>query len=87
MSISHKEIIREQEILTEMKYILSEYCSIPHIENNKNNSVLKKTTELLKEIKLRISHFCEHDIVEDYIDTCVDKSVRILYCVKCETTF
>ena len=87
MSISEEEFIIEQELLSQMKHILSEYCALMDNGAATNNSVLKKTTELLKEIKLRISHFCEHEIVEDDIDTGVDKCVRVLYCVKCETTF
>jgi len=87
MSISEEEFIIEQELLSQMKHILSEYCALMDNGTTTNNSVLKKTTELLKEIKLRISHFCEHEIVEDDVDTGVDKCVRVLYCVKCESTF
>lgn len=68
--------------LHEMKQMCQNYIQDSEIENN----VLIKTRTLLEEIKLRLSHFCQHDVKCDIIE--IGETVKtVYYCVKCETNF
>ncbi len=74
----------EDEIkrLHEMKQMCQNYIQDSETENN----VLVQTRTLLKEIKLRLSHFCQHQITCDIIE--VGETFKtVYYCVKCETNF
>ena len=74
----------EDEIkrLHEMKQMCQNYIQDSETENN----VLVQTRTLLKEIKLRLSNFCQHQITCDIIE--VGETVKtVYYCVKCETNF
>lgn len=82
----------ELNLLIIMKKQIDEYLYIqdPNRENPiryPENPIIVPAKKLLEEIKLRLSHFCSHHIVEDVIDVDVDKSKVIHYCTKCETTF
>jgi hypothetical protein len=77
----------EIEILTKLAKISKEYINLKMDENNKNNDIFAKVKQLLPIVKERIAHFCQHQIVEDLIDYDIDKTKKVYYCVKCETTF
>ena len=85
MSIPEETMEKEIKLLNKLKQIAEEYICLK--EDYQNNPVLNKSNELLKEIKIRLSHFCQHDIVEDVIETKIDTCETLYYCWKCETTF
>jgi hypothetical protein len=74
----------ELELLIIIKKQIEEYLYTQ--DPNRENPIIDPAKKLLGEIKLRLSHFCSHTIVEDMIDVDVDKSKVIHYCSKCETT-
>ena len=41
----------------------------------------------LLDINFKINNLCIHQIEEDYIDITPDKSMKIVYCKKCEKSF
>lgn len=51
------------------------------------NPVIQHCVKLLAEVKTRLGHICNHEIIDDDIDIDYDKTKRIYYCSKCETTF
>jgi hypothetical protein len=57
------------------------------VPNYPENPVIKQSVKLLAEVKIRLGHICNHEIIEDDIDYDYDKTKRIYYCSKCETTF
>ena len=77
----------EIEILTKLAKITKEYINLKIDDDNKNNEIFAKVKQLLPIVKERIAHFCQHQIVEDLIDYDIDKTKKVYYCVKCETTF
>lgn len=57
-----------------------------------NNKIIKSFEEKKKQIKelktqtqFYISNLCNHEFTNDYIDINPDKSIKIIYCPKCET--
>jgi hypothetical protein len=80
--MSNFNVDDEIKRLHEMKQICQNYIQDSETENN----VLVQTRVLLKEIKLRLSHFCHHDVICDIIE--VGETVKtVYYCVKCEANF
>jgi hypothetical protein len=77
----------EIEILTKLAKISKEYINLKMDDDNKNNEIFARVKQLLPIVKERISHFCQHQIVEDLIDYDIDKTKKVYYCVKCETSF
>ena len=57
------------------------------IPNYPENPVVQPCLKLLAEVKTRLGHICNHEIIDDDIDYDYDKTKRIYYCSKCETTF
>ena len=85
MSAASLEI--EIELLLQIKKLLIEYIYLKEPETNlTNNPVIKSSSHLLTDITKRLTHFCEHNIVEDIIEIGV-KTKTVFYCDKCETTF
>lgn len=80
--MSNFNIDDEIKRLYEMKQMCQNYIQDSTTENN----VLIQTKTLLKEIKLRLSHFCHHDVQCDVIEI-GEKVKTVYYCVKCETNF
>ena len=76
----------ELEILAEMKKICVLYLN--HTSNTKsnNNPVANHAKQLCMSINSRLVHFCDHKIIEDLIEI-GDKTKKVYYCSKCETTF
>jgi len=87
------EINYEIEILLNLKKYAKEYISLKESQlttekhNFPQNPVIKQSSILLDHVKQRLSHICNHKIVEDVIDIDYDKSKTIYYCETCETTF
>jgi len=77
----------EIETLTKLAKISKEYINLKTDDDNKNNEIFERVKQLLPIVKERIAHFCQHQIVEDLIDYDIDKTKKVYYCVKCETTF
>jgi len=50
------------------------------------NELISNLERLKLYIKYRINTICNHEWVEDDIDTDPDRSQRICYCLKCEVT-
>jgi hypothetical protein len=75
----------ELALLTEMKKMCVLYLN--HTSNTKSdNPVVNHTKQLCMSINSRLVHFCDHKIIEDIIEI-GDKTKKIYYCSKCETTF
>ena len=51
------------------------------------NSNLTEYKNIYDSIKSFLLKYCQHEIVEDYIDISYDESLKIRYCTKCETIF
>jgi len=84
----HEDLIAyEIEILTKLAKISKEYINLKTGDDNKNNEIFRRVQQLLPIVKERITHFCQHQIVEDIIDYDIDKTKKVYYCVKCETSF
>lgn len=80
----------EVQLLLILKQNLQEYIQLKTNTTSSSfpeNPVIQPSIRLLSEIKQRLGHICNHDIVEDDIDYDIDKTKRIYYCSKCETTF
>jgi len=75
----------ELEILAEMKKVCFLYLN--HISNkNTMNPIVNQTKQLCMSINSRLVHFCDHKIIEDLVEI-GDKTKKVYYCSKCETTF
>lgn len=63
--------------------------NINYIEKNPSftKDVINKVYYLLYIIERKLFIYCDHDIVDDYIDISPEKSKQIQYCVKCSLTF
>ena len=83
-----KPLEYEMELLLQIKVRLIEYRLLKEYdEKYTHNPVLKSSNHLLEQINSRLSHFCEHNIIQDIIEIGVDKTKTIFYCDKCDTTF
>ena len=80
--MSNFNIDDEIKRLHEMKQMCQNYIQDSETENN----VLVQTKTLLKEIKLRLSHFCHHEVHCDVIEV-GEITKTVYYCIKCETNF
>jgi hypothetical protein len=87
------EMDYENEILLNLKKYTKEYISLKESQltseklNFPQNPVIKQSFILLEHVKERLSHICNHKIVEDVIDIGYDQSKTVYYCEYCETTF
>lgn len=80
----------DNEIYDELNKLYSEY----NIFEEKNDFLNKKTLAykntslqyMNKVINKKIIQCCNHEFVEDYIDTFPDRSLRIIYCNICENS-
>jgi hypothetical protein len=80
--MSNFNIDDEIKRLHEMKQMCQNYIG----DTPKENNVLIQTKTLLKEIKVRLAHFCHHEVHCDVIE--IDEITKtVYYCVKCETNF
>lgn len=83
----------ETELLLNLKKYIDEYislkeCQCPLEKNNfPPNPLIRQSHIMLQDIKKRLSHICNHKIVEDIIDVDYDRSITVYYCEFCETTF
>ena len=80
----------EMELLLQIKLRLIEYHKFKEQKQEEkytHNPVLKSSKHLLEQINCRLSHFCEHNIIQDIIEIGLDKTKTIYYCDKCDTTF
>lgn len=88
------EINDEIKILLKLKKYTKEYISLKESQlttveklNFPQNPVIKQSSLLLEYVNERLSHVCNHKIIEDVIDIDYDRSKTIYYCEYCETTF
>jgi hypothetical protein len=78
----------EIELLLQIKLRLIAYHKFKEQEEKyTHNPVLKSSKHLLEQINCRLSHFCQHNIIQDIIEIGLDKTKTIYYCDKCDTTF
>jgi hypothetical protein len=80
--VSNEEIVLifEINLLLQIKTQLIEYQKLKeHDAKYTHNPVLKSTTELLDNINDRLSHFCQHNIIQDIIEIGLDKTKTIYY--------
>lgn len=86
------EIDYEIELLLKLKKYTEEYISLKESHqtseklNFPQNPVIKQSSLLLEHVKERLSHICNHKIVENIKIDC-DKRKSIYYCEHCKTTF
>lgn len=77
------------KVLLEMKRVCVLYIDMasdisPH--SRSENPVILNAIKMLASVKNRLSHFCNHCIVEELIE--VGESIqRVCYCKHCETNF
>ena len=78
----------EMSILFEMKRVCELYIDVSALTPpySSENPVILNAIKMLSSVKNRLSHFCQHTIVEDVIEM-GEKTKIIYYCNKCETTF
>ena len=83
------DIEYEMQVLFEMKKMCKLYIDMKSdvsFPNRSENQVILNAIKMLESINQRLSHFCEHHIVEDLIEV-GDKIKRVCYCKHCETNF
>ena len=83
------DIEDEIKMLFEMKRMCLLYIDIasdltPNARSE--NLVILNAIKMLASVKDRLSHFCNHSIVEELIEV-GDKIKRVRYCQHCETNF
>jgi hypothetical protein len=78
------DINNEMKVLFEMKRLCQIYIEMTH--NKNENPVILNATRMLASVKHRLSHFCEHKIIEDEIEI-GDSVKKVVYCIHCETNF
>ena len=88
------EINYEIKILLNLKKYTKEYISLKESQlttieklNFPQNPLIKQSSLFAEHVKERLSHICNHKIVEDVIDIDYDRSKTIHYCEICDTTF
>lgn len=83
------DIDDEMVVLFEMKQLCKLYIDMISdlpAQNRGENVVISHAIKMLASINKRITHFCQHTIVEDLIE--VGESIkRVCYCTKCEANF
>ena len=79
----------ELKVLFEMKRLCVLYIDmVSDISPNarSENPVILNAIKMLSSVKDRLSHFCNHSIVEDLVE--VRDSIKMVrYCKHCETNF
>jgi transcriptional regulator len=83
------DINSEMKVLFEMKRLCNLYIEMASdmtTHNRSENPVILNATRMLASVKQRLSHFCEHDIIEDEIEI-GDTVKKVVYCRHCETNF
>jgi hypothetical protein len=78
----------EIAILFEMKRVCELYIDVSALTPpySSENPVILNAIKMLASVKNRLSHFCQHTIVEDVIEV-GEMTKTVYYCNKCETTF
>jgi len=79
------DINSEMKVLFEMKRLCNLYIELAS-DIRSENPVILNATRMLAAVKQRLSHFCEHNIIEDEIEV-GDTIKKIVYCRHCETNF
>ncbi len=80
------DIESEISILFEMKRLCVLYIDMSSDNSRSENPVMINVVKTLASVKDRLSHFCNHSIVEDLIEV-GDSIKRVCYCKHCETNF
>jgi hypothetical protein len=86
-------IDNEIQILLNLKKYTNEYISLKEIQshdekiNFPQNPLIKQNLLLLEQVKNRLSHICNHKIVEENIVLFSGDTKTLYYCKICETTF
>lgn len=77
--------IERIETMIQVKSMLE--SSIAYLETRNNNNNLNDYCYVLEEVNKFLKKYCNHKIVEDWIDTDPDRGgLNIKYCEKCYIT-